>query len=202
MVDGYSIELDDLDDAAWSMFDAGVSSSEHAFHLPCIASTRNGRPRVRTVVLRGANRNDRMLSFHTDARSSKMADLAQSPIIEWLFYDATARVQLRVITEATVHQTDRFASEAWAAVQPYSRRCYLGRNTPGESLNDRDNGIPEAYWSRSPSVPESEVGRDNFTLVRCRVQQIDWLFLHAKGNLAARLSYDSRDLVDATWIGA
>ena len=111
MMDGYSIDLDDLDAAAWSMFDSGVSSSRHAFHLPCIATIRKGRPRVRTVVLRGAYRNDRTLSFHTESRSSKVADLAQSP-------------------------------------------------------------------------------------------EIEWLFLHAKGNLAARLHYDSRGLADATWIGA
>jgi len=202
MMDGYSIELNDLDDAAWSMFDAGVSSSKHAFHLPCIASTCNGRPRVRTVVLRGTNREDCTLSFHTDSRSSKVADLVQSPAVEWLFYDAAARVQLRVISEATVHQSDRLATEAWATVQLYSRRCYLSRNTPGAPLNNRDSGIPEALRSRAPSATESEAGRDNFTLVRCRVQQIDWLFLNARGNLAARLNYDSRGLSDATWIGA
>ena len=67
----------------------------------------DGRPQVRTVVLRRFDRVGRLLDVHTDIRSAKHAELRAHADAALHGWDAEARVQLRVAGKASLHTGDR-----------------------------------------------------------------------------------------------
>ena len=83
---GYSIET--LEKDCWLRLVNGAIKSRDAFHTPCIATLNNGEVSMRTVVLRKALPEKRVLRFHTDSRSQKWKELAINNSISALFYDA------------------------------------------------------------------------------------------------------------------
>ena len=62
-------------------------------HTPSVATLGlDGRPRIRTVVLRDFDEGAGTLRFHTDRRSEKVSELARDPRIGVHFYDEAAKV--------------------------------------------------------------------------------------------------------------
>jgi len=64
-------------DAVWSALARGVQDRWTPWALPMLATVGSrGQPEARVIALRGADREARTLTFHTDARSGKVAALA------------------------------------------------------------------------------------------------------------------------------
>ncbi|NBR79124.1 MAG: pyridoxamine 5'-phosphate oxidase, partial [Alphaproteobacteria bacterium] len=58
------------------MLERGAADRRSAFHTPTVATIGlDGRPRLRTIVLRACDTANRSLRFHTDARSDKINEL-------------------------------------------------------------------------------------------------------------------------------
>lgn len=174
-LDPVAIEAD-----VWTRLAAGQKDRAHPFYLPAVAVTGlDGRPTVRTVVLRHVDRAAGLLSFQTDRRSPKCAAIGVQPVVAWLFYDAAARIQLRISTTADIHTDDNIADEAWAAVPLANQSNYRTEHAPGTV-------IPTVYRSSSQWRAE---GRENFAVVNCAVQEVDWLMLHPDGHRRLRVIY-------------
>ncbi len=186
---------DDLDPGAilndiWSRLTAGQKHRAHPFYLPAVAITGiDGAPTVRTVVLRAVEQEARLLSSQTDRRSPKCAALRSNPSAVWLFYDPPVRLQIRIKSVATIHTDDSIADAAWAAVPTTNQLNYLGELSPGTV-------IPMVY--RSPTQWRA-VGRENFAVVNCLVNEIDWLMIHPEGHRRLRITYD-RGAVLSEWL--
>lgn len=178
---------------AWAMLVRGAADRRHAFHTPTVATIgRDGAPRVRTVVLRGADPAARTLRFHTDARSAKAAELAADPRIAIHAYDAGAKLQLRLEGIAALHRDDGVADAAWAATRPFSRACYRLATAPGTPADDPLTALAE-------DGAGEEAGRDAFVAVTVAVARLEMLHLAATGHRRSAFAWRGGELA-ATWL--
>lgn len=178
---------------AWAMLVRGAADRRHAFHTPSVATIgTDGAPRVRTVVLRGAEPATRTLRFHTDARSGKAAELAADARVALHAYDPGAKLQLRLEGTARLHRHDAVADAAWAATRPFSRACYRLATPPGTAADDPVAALVEAGEGE-------EAGREAFVAVTVAVSRLEMLHLAASGHRRSAFDWRGRALA-ATWL--
>ncbi|MEM6458768.1 MAG: pyridoxamine 5'-phosphate oxidase family protein [Planctomycetota bacterium] len=183
--------LPDLLDHLWHHLDVATRSAKPPFHLPTLGTVdAEGHPATRTVVLRGIHRDTRQVICHTDARAGKVGHLAERPVSSWVFYDAPAKVQLRVAGPTTVHTDDGLADRQWSSSRPSSRRCYLAPRPPGSACDGPSPNLPASVVGRVPDEEESEAGRANFAVVCCVATRFDFLYLHHAGHRRAVFTWD------------
>lgn len=181
---------------AWDRLAEGAARGRSAFHTPVLATvSAAGEPEARTVVLRGADRGDRRLICHTDARSPKTASVEHGPWGAWMFYDAENRVQVRARTRMQVHRDDALADRQWEATGLSSRRCYLAPAVPGAPTADGEPSpnLPPTVRGRVPEVQETLAGRANFAVLSGLVVALDVLHLHHAGHVRVQVAYESED---------
>lgn len=185
------LALADLTDAAgtWASLcrwlHAGAATPTHAYRWPVVSTvSADGTPEVRVVVLRRFDEAARLLVFHTDVRSAKVAELRRNPRCGFLFYDPDDRIQLRVRTTATLHHADEFARREFDAITPINRASYAGLGVPGAEEP------PAAPFDYPPKPPADEaVAFGHFVAVACEIQSADALELHPSGHRRARFEW-------------
>jgi pyridoxamine 5'-phosphate oxidase len=161
-----------------------TASGRHLLHLVTVATLgEDGFPLMRTVVLRGFDAERRELWFHTDIRSPKAGQIARDGRVALHWYDAQARLQIRIAAEASVHHADQIARQAWLDSQPMSRACYGSPAAPGTPLTE---------FPVPPSSPAADdpTGLANFAVIRCRFTAVELLALHASGHERILLQVD------------
>ena len=73
---GFYDDLDATFAALWDFLADGVEHGRSGFHLPALATLgADGAPRLRSIVLRAADRATGTLRFHCDQRSDKAAEI-------------------------------------------------------------------------------------------------------------------------------
>ncbi len=191
--------LDDVLSRSWRMLVEGAKRTRHPFHTPVLSTSGHRGSDLRTVVLRSVDPDARELICHTDLRSAKCAQIGRDPRVSWLFYDARAKVQLRIGGIAEVHSGDPLALERWRASPVRSRRCYGVVPGPGTPVGRADSGLSEPYTERAPTLEESDPWAEHFAVLRTRVDTMEWLYLQARGHLRARFEW-SDDKLASTWL--
>jgi hypothetical protein len=178
----------------WDRLERGVTDRRSAFHAPTLATLGlDGRPRARTVVLRGTERADRTLRFHCDARSDKFAELDAEPRVALHAYDAASKFHVRAEGVATLHRADTVADRAWNASRPASRVGYGTEPAPGSVIERGD-----AY--ALPADDEAvAAGRANFAAVVVKVRTFEYLHLAFAGHRRARFRFEG-ERVEASWL--
>lgn len=175
---------DDLDVALaeiWRRLARGAADRRSGFHTVQLATLGlDGAPRVRTVVLRGAEAAAGRLRIHTDTRSAKWAELAAEPRVELHAYDARAKLQLRLRGLAQAQDSGPLADAAWAATGPGSRRIYAGALAPGAALTD-----PAAADPQDATADGADDGRARFAAILLAPERIEWLWLASGGHRRA-----------------
>jgi hypothetical protein len=157
---------------------AGAATPTHAYRWPVVSTVAaDGGPDGRIVVLRRFDPAERLLVFHTDVRSPKVADLRRDPRCGWLFDDPDNRVQLRLRAGAEVHHADDFARREFDALTPTNRASYAAVGVPGE---EEPLDAPFDY----PPKPPAEVATAyrHFAAVACVIERADALELHPSGH--------------------
>jgi hypothetical protein len=177
---------------AWRLLGEGARRNRAGFHTPALATVDGqGRPRVRTVVLREADPEASALRFHCDRRSDKAAEIAATGFAALHGYDAASKVQIRASGPARLHTDDIVADAAWAGSLAMSRVCYGTAPAPGAIITSGD-----AY-----SLPTEDeavaAGRENFAAVLVAVETLEFLYLDRRGHRRARWTRE-----EAGWIGA
>jgi pyridoxamine 5'-phosphate oxidase len=175
--------VDDLDGTlrhAWACLARGVKDRRSPFHTPTIATLGlDGRPRMRTVVLRAVDGAAKSFRFHTDIRGLKVAEIAADSRVALHVYDARGKFQLRMEGRAEVLAEGPITDAAWDGSRMMSRACYATQPAPGTQI-DAPNGF---------SLPESEVeidaGRENFSAVIVSVERVETLYLDHAGHRRA-----------------
>lgn len=178
---------------AWlaGQLSAAVASARHGFHLLTLATVAaDGRPDLRTVVLRHVDPARREIRFHTDTRSPKLAAIRLEPRVALHWYDPACRLQVRIAAHASVHHGDAVALAAWSAAAAMSRSCYTATSAPGEPLA----AFPAAPV---PTAAGDDAGLAHFAVVSCRFTAVELLALDASGHRRVRLHLD-RDPVART----
>jgi hypothetical protein len=175
-----------IEEQIWAMLEKGVSSYKAPFHYVNIATIDLNKPAIRTVILRDVDKQKKEISFHTDLRSPKVAQLKINNTVSFLFYDPELRIQLRCSGEAFLHLKDARADLAWRKSRLSSQLCYTNLLPPGADLAE-----PELIDLSRTDVSDEELEKafSNFLVVTSKINEIDWLFLHHKGHRRAKFDY-------------
>ncbi|MCE4224843.1 pyridoxamine 5'-phosphate oxidase [Methylobacterium sp. C25] len=178
----------------WRLLEEGVSDRHSAFHTPALATVDpHGRPQVRAVVLREADRGAGTLRFHCDRRSEKASEIAVAGTAALHVYDSAARIQVRVDGTAKLHTDDWFAETVWTQSQPMSRVCYGIAPGPGTALaNGGDYTLPDADDAIL-------TGREHFCAVVIRAERLEFLYLDTRGHRRALWLRSNAGWVE-TWL--
>jgi len=175
---------------AWALLARGAADRRSAFHTPVVANAgADGRPRLRAMVLRAVDPARRLLRFHTDWRSAKVADLARDPWVSAHVYDPRTKIQLRLAGAARLSPPDAAQAQAfWDGSRPQSRACYAQPQAPATVL-----AAPQDADARLAD------GRANFSALEIEVTEIEWLYLFHAGHLRARFVWSDAGAAQAGW---
>ena len=77
----------------WDLLQSGLFDRNSSFHLPVFICGKGNTFEGRTVVLRGVDKKNKNLWFHTDIRSKKIKILKNNPNASFLFYDKNSKIQ-------------------------------------------------------------------------------------------------------------
>lgn len=183
-------DLDALLDHVWTYVADAATDSQHPFRTPTFGTVSGDAPRVRTVVLRTADREARTLGFHTDRRSQKIEQIRSSPRVVWQGWDRERSQQFRLRGTASIHTDDDVADALWTAASDDERRLYRRPTAPGTPVEAPGHGLDE-------TAP----GRPHFAVIRTVIDEIHWLHLHPGGHYRAHFHYHTvHDAWDGQWV--
>jgi pyridoxamine 5'-phosphate oxidase len=163
-----------IEAALWRELLATVQDPAHPWRTPVLATTDGDIGDARTVVLRAVDVAQRRLTFFTDARAAKVAQLSAHPLGTLVHWSPALSWQLRLRVRLAA-QTDGLAvSSQWARLKlSPAAHDYLSALPPGSKL---DNAIG------------ARGERAHFALIEAEVLAIDWLELHPEGHRRARFT--------------
>ena len=197
MQPAYYEDLEEIQNKYWSMLDDAVTNRGSPFRIPVFICANQNEVDGRIVVLRRSYRASNILQFHTDLRSPKVDILKKNQNASLLFYDKEEKIQLRVTVKCEINNQNSITEESWKKTQHISRRCYLTDNAPGTISNNPTSGMISKLEDFDYSMEQSEMGYKNFTVIKCKIKSIEWLYLAAKGHRRARFDIDSNK---KTWL--
>tara|TARA_B100001057_G_scaffold499587_1_gene610858 strand:+ start:701 stop:1300 length:600 start_codon:yes stop_codon:yes gene_type:complete len=185
MQPAYYEDLVEIENKYWSMLDDAVTNRASPFRIPVFICADKNEVDGRIVVLRKSDRKNKLLQFHTDLRSPKVNILNMNKKASLLFYDKEEKIQLRVKVNCKINNQNTITEEAWKKTQHISRRCYLTDSPPGTSSDNPTSGMISKIEDFDYTMEQSEEGYKNFTVIKCEIKSIEWLYLAAKGHRRA-----------------
>ena len=192
MQPAYYENLAEIQNKYWSMLDDAVTNRASPFRVPVFMCSHQDEIDGRIVVLRKSDRGNNLLQFHTDFRSPKVDMLKKNNKASLLFYDKEEKIQLRVKIECEVNNQNSTTEESWKKTQHISRRCYLTDSPPGTSSDNPTSGMISKLEDFDYTMEQSEEGYKNFTVIKCNIKSIEWLYLAAKGHRRAKFDLDKK----------
>lgn len=137
----------------------------------------NTFPEARTVILRGVNVDNKQLTFYTDSRSPKVAQIVANPQCTLVFWSKRLSQQLRVKVNIQVDVDSDLNKITWQKVkQSPSAGDYLSSQTPGEIF---ENSSEKSLIINNKT--------NYFALLMAKVVSIDWLALNRDGHKRAKI---------------
>ena len=189
MQPAYYEDLAEIQNKYWSMLDDAVTNRSSPFRIPVFMSSDNNEIDGRIVVLRKSDRENNLLQFHTDLRSPKVDILKNNNKASLLFYDKEEKIQLRVKVECEINNQNSVTEASWKKTQHISRRCYLTDSPPGTVSENPTSGMISKLEDFDYTMEQSEDGYKNFTVIKCYIKSIEWLYLAAKGHRRAKFDF-------------
>jgi pyridoxamine 5'-phosphate oxidase len=191
MQPAYYENLDEIQKKLWSMLDDAVVNRSSSFRIPVFICADQNDIDGRIVVLRKSDRKNNVLQFHTDLRSQKVDILNQNKNASLVFYDKEEKIQLRVKVICEINNKNSIAEESWKKTQHISRRCYLTDSGPGSVSESPTSGMISKLEDFDYTMEQSEKGYENFTVIKCKIKSIEWLYLAAKGHRRAIFDFEN-----------
>ena len=185
MQPAYYENLEEIQKKLWSLLDDAVVNRNSPFRIPVFICADQNDIDGRIVVLRKSDQNNNILQFHTDLRSQKVDILKKNKNASLVFYDKEEKIQLRAKVICEINNKNSIAEESWKKTQHISRRCYLTDNAPGSASERPTSGMISKLEDFDYTMEQSEKGYENFTVIKCEIKSIEWLYLAAKGHRRA-----------------
>ena len=177
----------------WLMLDDAVTNRSSPFRIPVFICAHQNEVYGRIVVLRKSDRESNLLQFHTDLRSPKVNILKKNKNASLVFYDKEEKIQLRIKAECEINNQNFITKESWKKTQHISRRCYLTDSPPGTRSEDPTSGMISKLEDFDFTMKQSEEGYKNFTVIKCKIKSIEWLYLAAKGHRRAKFDVETNE---------
>ena len=195
----YYNNIDNVYLKIWELLNFGLQNRNAPFHIPVFISGNENKFDGRIVVLRGVDKKEKKIWFHSDIRSNKIKILKANSDVVLLFYDKSEKIQLRISGTAKINYQNDITKKAWGKTVHMSRQCYLGDKAPGSDSSQATSGLKEDVDNLKYSIKESEVGYKNFCVVETYIKSIEWLYLAAKGHRRAYFNLNEKQ-VEKKWI--
>ena len=84
----------------------------------------------------------------------------------------------------------KLQKESWEKTGHVSRKCYLVTNGPGTVSDKPTSGLNGKFDNFDFTKEESEEGYKNFSVIKCKIKSIEWLYLAAKGHRRAFIDFE------------
>ena len=194
----YYENSNEIEKKIWDLLTNAVSNRSSEFRTPVFICGHDNDLDGRVVVLRKADQKNNFVQYHSDIRSSKIEKIKKNPNCSILFYGKQEKIQLRLKTECKIHFGDEIAKESWEKTGHISRKCYLVTNGPGTRSEKPTSGLDNKFDNFDFTKEESEAGYKNFSVIRCKIKSIEWLYLAAKGHRRALI--DLKGTKKFTWL--
>lgn len=178
------VNMDQIVDAVWARLYAGANAGKERSPFTMLQAATialDGAPAVRTVVLRHASREQRSVMFHTDVRSTKVAELRRDPRISLVACDLDGGVQIRLHGVARIVEAPAETRAAWNASRPRTLIVYRTPVAPATPVASP----ADAHATTHAEDLDSSAGFDNFCLIEVTVSRIDYLDLNPAGHMRA-----------------
>jgi pyridoxamine 5'-phosphate oxidase len=187
---------------AWALILDGANNRHSPCHTPVIATTgADGSLQQRVMVLRSADNDTRQLRFHTDIRAHKVNEISASNTVSILFYDAAAKVQLRLSGIGKTRTEGADIDTIWQKADRFARRCYMAEPAPGSVADEPTSGLPKWVQGIKPEEVDLVHARVNFAILHIEINRIEWLYLAATGHRRARWEWNSEMRIwDGRWL--
>jgi hypothetical protein len=186
-------------DRLWSCLESGVGEQRSPFKMLQAATLGlDGAPKVRTIVLRQVSRADRLLAFHTDARSEKVAELRRDPRIAIVANDLDSLVQIRAEGVASICEDEAQRRAIWQSSRPHTLLLYRAPLRPGTPIESPEEARI-ATGQRIDTASAADDGYQNFCVLHVRVTRIDWLELARSGHRRAIFDVND-DGYEGRWV--
>ncbi len=191
MQPAYYDNLGEIQNKYWSMLEDAVTNRASSFRIPVFICSHQDEVEGRIVVLRKSDKKNNLLQFHTDLRSPKIEILKKNNKASLLFYDKEEKIQLRVKAICEINNQNSITEESWKKTQHISRRCYLTDSAPGTISNKPTSGMISQLENFDYTMKQSEDGYKNFTVIKCKIKSVEWLYLAAKGHRRAKFDFEN-----------
>jgi hypothetical protein len=173
--------LSAIEAACWHELVAAADDRAHEWRVMTLATVDRTEADARAVVIREADADERTLSFFTDSRSPKVAQICAHPRGLMLAWSQRLSWQLRLRVVLEVDTEGLEVSSRWARLKlAPAAQDYL---SPLQPAAFSDTWVPD------------RTSRSHFAVVTAAVEAIDWLELHAEGHRRARF-----DAGGARWL--
>ena len=186
----YYENFSEIEKKLWSLLIEAVKDRSSEFRTPVFICGNDKDLDGRIVILRKADQKNNFIQFHSDIRSSKIEKIKKNSNCSVLFYGKKEKIQLRLKTECEVNFNNEITKESWKKTGHISRKCYLVTNGPGIVSEKPTSGLNGKFDNFDFTKEESEEGYKNFSVIRCRIISIEWLYLAAKGHRRALINFE------------
>ena len=180
-------QLDDVRQDLTNRLIRAAKDRRSPMHTPAVVTSDVD---ARVMVLREFDSAAWTLRFHTDTRAPKIVPIEADPRLAVLFYDKSAKVQIRVRGTGRILRDDEVTQEAWSNGSNFARRCYLG-DGPGTLADTPTSGLPAELEGIEPSDEQLEPAWDNFSVLLVELHELDWLYLAHTGHVRAQFTREA-----------
>ena len=195
----YYNNLDEVYSKTWKLLNEGLRNRDASFHIPVFICGDKNKFDGRIVVLRGVDKKEKKIWFHSDIRSNKVKILKSNSKSNLIFYDKSEKIQLRISGKVKINHLNNVSKKAWTKTVHMSRQCYLGNKAPGSNVNIPTSGLSEKIDNLKYTLEESEIGYKNFCVIETYIKSIEWLYLAAKGHRRAYFDLNKKQL-EKKWL--
>jgi pyridoxine/pyridoxamine 5'-phosphate oxidase len=192
--------LQSLEALAWKKLLNGAVKKKNGFRTMCVGTIgEDNNASLRIVVNRKVDETKKIIYFYTDNRSRKFYDLQKDNRISLLFYDARQKMQIVVKGHTKLHTNDILSIDRWKATSAQARLGYMTLLPPNTKSIITTVGYENRFSDVKPTDAESNLYKNNFSVIACEVYDLEFLYLDYLGNRKANFYYENGDLTDCYW---
>ena len=186
----YYENFKEIEKKIWSLLTNAIKDRTSEFRTPVFICGDEKDLDGRVVVLRKADQDENFIQFHSDIRSSKINKIKKNPSCSILFYGKEEKIQLRLKILCEINYNNGITKQSWEKTGHVSRKCYLVSDSPGTMSDKPTSGLNGKLNDFDFTKEESEEGYKNFSVIRCKIKSIEWLYLAAKGHRRALINFE------------